>query len=73
MLLTILMGGFTVIGSIMGEMEMAIVFSVIFIIFAILTYFMGRKFDTTYQETDDYFILRKRKEEYKVFFENITY
>lgn len=73
MLLTILMGGFTVIGSIMGEMEMAIVFSVIFIIFAILTYFMRRKFDTTYQETDDYFILRKRKEEYKVFFEDITY
>lgn len=56
MLLTIFSGVIAALGAINGEMEMAIVFSVMFIIFALLPYFMRRKFDMTYQETDDYFI-----------------
>src|SRR5699024_7778364 len=71
--LTVLMGIFAVFGGFRGDMEMTIAFFVVFIIFAVLSYFMRRKFDTTYQETNDYFILRKRKKEYKVFFKDITY
>ena len=71
--LTIFTGIFAVIGVMTGETEMAIVFTVIFVIFLVLTYFMRRKFDMSYQETDEYFILREKKDEYKVFYEDITY
>lgn len=73
MFLTIFSGVIAALGSFNGEMEMAIVFSVLFIIFAVLSYNMRRKFDTTYQETDEYFIYRNKKEVYKVFYDDITY
>lgn len=73
MLLTILMGIFAALGAVMGELEMAIVFSVIFIMFTLFSYFMRRKFDMTYQETDDYFIFINKEDEYKVFYEDIVY
>ena len=73
MFLTIFSGVIAALGAITGELEMAIVFSVMFIIFGVLSYFMRRKFDMTYQETDDYFIFINKEEKYKVFYEDIVY
>src|SRR5690625_1676917 len=73
MFLTIFSGIIAALGAVNGEMEMAIVFTVMFIIFAVLSYNMRRKFDMTYQETDEYFIYRDKKEEYKVLYDDIAY
>lgn len=73
MIFTVFSGVIAVLGAIGGEFEMAAVFSVMSIIFLVMSYFMRRKFDMTYQETDEYFILKDGQKEYKVFYENIVY
>lgn len=72
-ILTIFSGIIAALGTISGEIEMAAVFFVMFIIFLVLSYFMRRKFDMTYQETDEYFILTNRQDEYKISYDNIVY
>lgn len=69
--IAVLSGLFTILGLFMSEMEMAIVFAVITLITAVLSIFISRKFDISYQEKDEFFIVRERKQEYKVFYDDI--
>lgn len=70
--LTVFVAIFTILGLVMGETEMTIAFLVLTIIFGGISILISRKFDTSYQENDDYFILKERKKEFKVYYENIV-
>ena len=62
---------FAVLGILMGEMEMALVFGGLALIFLIIIIFLKRAHDTSYQENDEYFILQTGKKEDRVFYKNI--
>jgi hypothetical protein len=70
-IITFLAAAFAILGAVMREAEMSIVFFVLTLISAVILYFVNRKFDISYQETKEYFILRVRKKEHKVFYEQI--
>jgi Ca2+/Na+ antiporter len=62
---------FAVLGALMGEVEMALVFGVLALIFFAVILVLKREFDTSYQENDEYFILKAKNKKYKVFYEDI--
>lgn len=70
--LTVFSGLFTLLGAVLREVEMTIVFLVVTLVFTGIVWLLRREYDMTYQETTDYFILNVKKKEYKVFYENIT-
>lgn len=63
---------FTIMGAIAGEIEMTIAFAVLTLIFFLIVRVLKRAYDMSYQENEEYFILRKQKKEYKVFYEDIV-
>jgi len=69
--LAVFCGILTVLGIVIQEVEMAIVFGIMTLIFAVVVVFLKRAYDMTYQENTDYFILKTKGQEYKVFYENI--
>lgn len=73
LILSILCAGFTLLGAMMKNTEMAVVFAVITIISTLLTWGIKRKYDFTYQETDEYFIVTRRKKTYKVYYKDISH
>lgn len=70
---TIICALFSVLGSLINELEMAIVFAVVMLICLLITVGIQRKYDITYQETDEYFILTVKGNEYKVFYDDIAH
>ncbi len=64
---TILMG----LGWIMGEREMAIVFSVLTLAFWGIIALLKREYNMSYQENEAYFVLNAKGKEYKVYYEDI--
>lgn len=63
---------FTVIGLLIQEMEMTIVFLVLTVIFAGIVWLLQREYNMTYQENEEYFILNAKNKEYKVFYKDIV-
>ena len=51
---------------------MGIVFGIMAIIFAVASVIIKREYDMSYQENDEYFILKAKNNEYKVIYENIV-
>lgn len=70
---TIICALFAALGSIMNDLEMAIVFAVIMVICSLITTAIQRKYDITYQETDEYFVLTIKGYEYKVYYNDIAH
>lgn len=62
---------FAVLGMVMKETEMAIVFGCLALIFLGAILLLKRAHNTSYQENTEYFILKTGKKEYQVFYENI--
>lgn len=60
-----------VLGLITRGFEMGIVFGIMAVVFAVAAVIVKREYDMTYQENDEYFILKAKNKEYKVFYENI--
>lgn len=69
--LTIFSGLLAILGAVIREIEMAIVFLVLTLIFLGIVLILRNAYDLSYQETDEYFILKVKNKEYKVFYENI--
>lgn len=61
-----------VLGLITGELEMGIVFGIMAVVFGLAAVIVKREYDISYQENDEYFILKAKNREYKVFYENIV-
>lgn len=70
-LITIFTLFFALLGFFMKEIEMAIVFGCLSLLFLFIIIILKRAHDTSYQENDEYFILTVRNKEYQVFYENI--
>lgn len=70
---TIICALFAALGSIMNDLEMAIVFAVVMVICSLITTAIQRKYDITYQETDEYFVLTVKDYEYKVYYNDIAH
>lgn len=62
---------FSVIGILVKEMEMAVVFGCLALFILVTIFILKRAHDTSYQENDEYFILKIRNKEYRVIYENI--
>jgi hypothetical protein len=65
-------GFFTLLGVVMGEIEMTIVFLVMTLIFTGIVFLLRREYNMSYQENDEFFLLEVRGEEYKVFYKDIV-
>lgn len=70
--LLVLMALMALLGFVMRDAEMAIVSSVVTLIFATIVYFTRRKFKKFYEETDDSFTLKNDYIIYEVEYENIA-
>lgn len=62
---------FAVMGIMMKETEMALAFGGLALFFLVVILFLKRAYDISYQENDEYFILKTKNKEHKVFYENI--
>jgi len=62
---------FSTLGFFMKEAEMALVFGGLALFFLAAVIFLKRAYNTSYQESAEYFILKSRNKEYQVFYENI--
>lgn len=62
---------FALLGLIAGEMEMALVFGGLALIFLVCILIIRREYNTSYEEHADYFILNKGKKSYQVYYEDI--
>lgn len=60
------------LGLITKESEMATVGAVLSLIFIGLIYFLKREYDMSYQENEEFFILKAKKKETKVFYDDIV-
>lgn len=69
--LTIIPVTLLLLGLITKESEMAIVSAILTSIFIGLIFFLQREYAMSYQENDDFFILKAKKKEVKVFYDNI--
>ncbi len=62
-------------GALMGfltrDTEMTIVFGVLLLIISFIFFFIQRKYNMSYQEKEEYFISRVKKDEYKVYYDDI--
>lgn len=63
---------FTVLGIFMKETEMALVFGGLALFLLAVVIILKRAHNTSYQENDEFFIIKIRNKEYKVFYENIV-
>lgn len=72
MAVAILCAFFSVSGIIINDLEVAIVFAVVMFICSLLTTSIQRKYDMTYQETDEYLIMTIKGDKYKVYYDNIS-
>lgn len=74
--LFIVLGSFLLLIAIMGfiaqEMEMALVMGGMSFLFFGITFILKRAHNTSYQENEEYFILRVRDKEHQVYYENIV-
>lgn len=59
------------LGLIAGEFEMGIVFGIMAVLFGLASVIIKREYDMSYQETDEYFILKAKNKEHRVFYKNI--
>lgn len=62
---------FTALGFMMQETEMGIVFLFLTLIFVGIVLLLRREYNIAYRETEEYFILNRKNEEFKVYYENI--
>lgn len=69
--LTIFMGLMAIIGLLIREIEMAIVFGVMTAIFLAIMLWLRYEYKMTYQENDEFFIYNHKKKEYKVYYDDI--
>ena len=69
--LTVFAGLMAILGAIMRETEMLIVFAVLTVIFLAILIWLRYEYKMTYQENDDFFIYTHKKKEYKVYYDNI--
>ena len=69
--LTVFAVFFTFVGVFAKESEMALVFCCIAIFFFLITLLLKYGQDMSYVETEQYFIIRIRKKEYKVYYHDI--
>ena len=70
--LTIFFIIFAVLGLFLKELEMAIVFGCLALLFLFIIIILKRAHDTSYQENSEYFVLKIRNREYQVFYDNIV-
>lgn len=70
--LTGLMAFFTLIGLLMKDTEMTIMFFVMTVIFSAILYGIRRKFKRYYEENEDFFYLNGQYMVDRVYYENIT-
>ena len=65
----------SILGATMGILarvtEMALVFGGMALFFGLIILVLRRAYNTSYQENEEYFILKTHNQEYKVFYENI--
>lgn len=69
--LTFFSAFFTILGFLMQEREMTIAFLVLTLIFIGIVILLRREYNMSYQETADYFLLKAKNKEYKVYYDNI--
>lgn len=69
--LTVFAGLMAILGAIMRETEMSIVFAVLTVIFLAILMWLRYEYNMTYQEHDDFFIYTHKNKEYKVYYDNI--
>lgn len=70
--LTIIPAGLTLIGLITKEIEMTVVGAILTVIFIGIIFILKREYAMSYQENDEFFILKAKKKEVKVFYEDIV-
>lgn len=70
--LTIFSFVFTILGAMMREMEMTIVFLVLTLIFVGIVLLLRNEYKMTYEENDDFFILNAKNKHYQVYYKNIV-
>lgn len=63
---------FAILGIVMKEAEMAVVFGCLALFILVVTLFLKSALNTSYQENNEYFILKIRNKKYQVFYENIV-
>lgn len=71
MVLDVFMILFSLLGLFMKETEMIVMFGVMAVILLVIIIMITRAYDTSYQERAEDFILKVRKQEYRVFYEDI--
>lgn len=69
--LAIFSGLFSLLGLVMSETEMAIVFAVLTLVFTGITFWLRSEYKMTYEEHADHFIYQVKKKDYKVFYDDI--
>lgn len=62
----------TIMGILIQETEMMLVFGVMTLFFSLIILVLRRAYNTSYQENKEYFVLHTHNKKYKVFYENIT-
>lgn len=70
--LTVMMFFFSALGLMMQDTEMTIVFAVVGLIFLVITLALRRAHMISYEENEEYFILKNKGKTYKVFYKDIT-
>lgn len=70
--LTFLMVLLVIVGLLTGTNEMWIVSAIIAVIFGTLIYFSRRKFNSFYEENDEYFILKDEYWAFKMYYDDIS-
>lgn len=70
---SVILAVLTIVMTLAGETEASLVFAVVTFFSTILTAGIKRKYDMTYQEKEDYFILTIKKQQVKVCYEDISH
>jgi uncharacterized membrane protein YphA (DoxX/SURF4 family) len=70
--LTVLMGLFTLVGLLMKNTEMTIMFFVMTVIFSVILFGIRRKFRRYYEENEESFYLNEQYMVNRIYYENIT-
>lgn len=71
--LSLILGILTILAIFINEGEMALVCSIITVIFMLIAVGIKRKYDMTYQETAEYFTVASSYNSYTVYYEDITH
>ena len=70
--LTVLIGLLAMVGVVTQNTEMAVVCSVITLIFLGVNFWIRQEYNLTYEENEDYFIATIKGKEYKVYYHHIV-